>query len=328
MNQVRDDRMYDPALLSECVRAATLAPSVYNSQPWRFRTRRGRIDVLADSLRGLPAVDPDGREMHISLGAAVHNIEVLLTANGVRPHVALLPDRMQSQLVARVTGIGEATPSLRDVAMVSAVMRRRTARVPYEDRPLGEALVGVLTEAARLEGATLHLLDDADARSLLALVRTADNRLRDDPAYRSELARWTSDWPGRRDGVLPEWFGATSANGALPLRDFGALQPWLEREPEQFEANPTVAVLSTPADGREDWLRAGMALERVLLEATIAGVSASFFNQPLEVAHLRRLYDEGRPHGSSQMVFRLGYTRQPGASPSPRRPVAEVLIDD
>ena len=71
----------------------------------------------------------------------------------------------------------------------------------------------------------------------------------------------------------------------------------------------------------------GMALERVLLEATIAGVSASFFTQPLEVAHLRRLYDEGRPSISSQMIFRLGYARPPGASPSPRRPVADVLID-
>jgi hypothetical protein len=304
----------DPAVLAECVHAATLAPSIHNSQPWQFRTRRGRIEVLADDLRGLPAIDPDGREMHISLGAAVHNIEVLLTANGIRPHVTLLPDASQPQLVARVTSGGEVTPSLRDVVMVSAVMRRRTSRAPYEDRPLHRSLVDSLSQAARVEGATLDVLDDTEARGLLALVRTADGVLRDDPGYRYELVQWTSEWAGRRDGVPPASFGPTSLGEALPLRDFSAYQPWAQREPEQFETRPTIAVLSTSGDSREDWLRVGLALERVLLEATIAGVSASFFTQPLEVAHLRRLYDEGRPHTVSQMIFRLGCARQPGAS--------------
>jgi hypothetical protein len=327
MIRAREEKMLDRATLAECVHAGTLAPSIFNSQPWRFRIRGGEIDVLADPVRSLPAVDPDGREMHISLGSAVLNIEVMLTAHGIRPRVMLLPSPPQRHLVARVSGAGEVTPSLRDVAMVSAIRRRGTARVPYEERRLSPALIESLVEAARVEGATLTVLDDAEARSVLALVRTADNRLRDDPAYRVELARWTADWPGRRDGVAPAAFGPPSLDAALPLRDFGAYQPSVSREPQRFETSPTIAVLSTTADGREDWLRAGMALERVLLEATIAGVSSSFFTQPMEVAHLRRLYDEGHPASSSQMIFRLGYARQPAAVPSPRRPVAEVLID-
>jgi len=327
MTTTVDDRMQDQELLAECVHAATLAPSVYNSQPWRFRTGRGRIDVLSDPLRTLSAVDPDGREMHISLGAAVHNIEVVLVANGVGPNVTLLPVASRQQLVARVTGGVEVTPTLRDVAMVSALVRRRTARVPYEDRPLDPSLVDTLTLAAGVEGVTLTLLDETEARGLLDLVRTADAELRDDPGYRCELAQWTSHWAGRRDGVPPDSFGPPSADAALPLRDFGAYQPCLHRAAERFEVHPVVAVLTTAGDGRADWLRAGMALQRVLLEATIAGVSASFFTQALEVAHLRRLYDERSPHASTQMIFRLGYARPSGAS-SPRRPLAEVMVDE
>ncbi|HEX2174883.1 MAG TPA: nitroreductase family protein, partial [Nocardioidaceae bacterium] len=321
MTQAQEAMLPPRTVLEECVRAATLAPSIYNTQPWRFRLRPGAVEVFADTVRILPAVDPDGREMHISLGAAVLNIEVMLQAHGYCPNVTLLPDPARPDLVARVEAEGQMSPTLVDLVRVAALTRRRTTREPFTDRPLHESLVDSLTDAARLEGATFRVLDGSDSQALLALVRTADQGLRRDPAYRNEVARWTTDYPNRQDGVLPDSFGPLSADAALPVRDFGAYQPWLDREPEQYETNPTIAVLATAGDGEEDWLRAGMALQRVLLDATIAGVSASFLTQPLEVPHLRRLYDERWPHVATQMVFRLGYARQPGAATTPPRPV-------
>jgi nitroreductase len=316
------------AVLVECVRAATLAPSVYNTQPWRFHLGDGYVDVHADQVRKLPAIDPDGREMHISLGAAVLNLTVMLQASGFGPQVTLLPDPAVPDLVARVETDGELHPSMRDLVLVAAMTRRRTVRTPYENRPLHRTVVDLLIEAARLEGADFRVLEETEARSLLALVRTADHQLRAEPAVRMEIAQWTTDYRNRQDGVQPEQFGPPSANGALPVRDFGTLQPWLRREPAQYEETPTIAVLSTVGDGPRQWLRAGMALERLLLEATVAGVCASFLTQPLEVAKLRALYDERWPHTATQMIFRLGYAPPSGAATSPRRPVAEVLADD
>jgi nitroreductase len=325
MTQTTNGALADQKLVEECVRAATLAPSIYNSQPWRFRAREGRIDVLADRVRALPAIDPDGREMHISLGAAVFNIEVVLTARGSVPEVALLPDSGDPDLVASVSSGGAFSPTLHDVVLVSALTRRRTVRKPYDNQPLDQVLVDSLAAAARPEGADFPVLDSPDAEALLALVRTADHHLRSEPGYRAELASWTSDDAKRQDGVLPESFGSPSVNDAIPLRDFGAYQPWHRQSAEQYEERPTIAVLSTAGDTPEDWLRAGLALERVLLEATIAGLSASFLTQPLEVAHLRGLYDERRPHAATQMVFRLGYARRGDAVTSPRIPVGDVL---
>src|SRR5262245_55774431 len=61
-------------LLRECLEAAVAAPSIHNSQPWRFRVTALGVDVFADRDRGLHVIDPIGRELLISIGAAVFNL--------------------------------------------------------------------------------------------------------------------------------------------------------------------------------------------------------------------------------------------------------------
>jgi hypothetical protein len=92
-----------------------------------------------------------------------------------------------------------------------------------------------------------------------------------------------------------------------------------------FEQAPTIAVLSTLADQRADWVRAGMALERALLVLTRAGVSASFMNQPVELPDLRWLLRSPLTGvGHPQMVLRIGYGDT--VPPSPRRALREVTV--
>ena len=47
------------------------APSIHNTQPWRWRYRHGVLDLFADRTRQLPALDPDGRSLLLSCGAAL-----------------------------------------------------------------------------------------------------------------------------------------------------------------------------------------------------------------------------------------------------------------
>jgi hypothetical protein len=83
-------------------------------------------------------------------------------------------------------------------------------------------------------------------------------------------------------------------------------------------------VLGTPADSPPYWLIAGEALGRVLLRAAADGVSASFLNQPIEVAVLRfRLMALLGHRGFPQLLIRLGYG--PAEMPTPRRPIDDVL---
>jgi hypothetical protein len=94
-----------------------------------------------------------------------------------------------------------------------------------------------------------------------------------------------------------------------------------------FEREPQLAVLATRYDGPVEWLRAGQAMERVLVEATAHGVSTSLLNQVIEHEGLRwQINDPHWPWQCPQAVIRFGYG--PSVPPTPRRPIADVLITD
>jgi hypothetical protein len=114
---------------------------------------------------------------------------------------------------------------------------------------------------------------------------------------------------------------ASSLTGALPL---GAMHA--RRNHDLVVKAPAFFVLGTDEDDVEAWMLAGQALARVLLAAQSEGVTASFFLQPIELPHLRaRLTELVREIGYPQITFRLGYGSR--VQPTPRRPVADVLID-
>jgi hypothetical protein len=187
-------------------------------------------------------------------------------------------------------------------------------------------MLQALVEAARLEGAELHLVSTAEERErLVGLMHTADSQSYDNPALTTEAARWVGVDDGRVDGIPRSALGPLPEDPHTPHRDLEHGRPHSDRLVARFEEAPTLAVLTTPRDSRADWVMAGQALERVLLVATIEGLSATFANQPLEQPSLRWLVrDPDEAIGFPQMIMRLGYG-QP-VPPTPRRDISEVLL--
>lgn len=312
--------------LTACVEAAIAAPSIHNSQPWRFRVRGGGVDVLADRSRRLEVIDPNGRELVISVGAAVLNLRLAMRHRGRVPLLRPLPDPGEPDLLARVVPGAPAAADAALHALAAAIPHRHTNRRPFARMVVPAAVLDDLATAARLHGATLRLADAASRGAILGLVHTAERRLRAQGRYRAELTEWTSPSRGRRDGVPPQAFGPWDAMETLPLRDFGLTQPQPHRRREVFEPYPTLVVLSTDGDTTEHWLRAGQALQRVLLLATVHGLAATPMSQPLELPALRELVTDTASGRWAQVILRLGYA-QPGAT-SPRRPLADVLLTE
>jgi len=197
----RPARSGAPPALEAAARVSLHAPSVFNTQPWRWRLSGETLELYADRGRALSATDPDGRLLLLSCGAALHHARVALAADGWTAHMARLPEGGDPDLLALVTVTGRQLPDPTAERMAAAVPRRRTDRRAYAERGVAEASLTGLRRAVEAEGAYLHVVR-RDQMPMLATstAHAADAELRD-PAYREELREWTHRPPAAGDGV-------------------------------------------------------------------------------------------------------------------------------
>ncbi|MBI3688726.1 MAG: nitroreductase [Actinobacteria bacterium] len=312
--------------------SAGAAPSLHNAQPWALWVDVGAVQLWADPSRRAAVADPDGRQMTISLGAALYSIRLELAELGLEPVVELLPDRERPDLVAVVTASGTASPDPALHRLWAQLPRRRTVR----DRMRAEVAATVrheLTAHVNAEGCGLRWLDAvADRRALATLAMLAERTQQRDPRFLEELAYWVGAEALAAGAGVPGYAlgpaGEAGHAAEFPMRDFGGGRRRLRASAQRPEHHPVVAVLTTGSDGPRDWLRAGEALMRLLLAASGHGLAASYLNQPLEHRGLRaQVRTELALSGHAQLVLRLGRPLGPWPPATPRRPPAELLRD-
>ena len=301
--------------ITDLVAAASRAPSSHNTQPWRWVAAGDgrRLELYADRSQALPVNDPHGRELVISCGAALFALRVAAAQEGTGALVEPFPDADPDHLATvHLTGApGD------EGALYGALAARRTHHGPFAHASIAPETLAALRAAAQAEGACLHVMDALRRGAVAGLVAEADRVLWCDRGWRRELARW---FRTRRSGD-----GLTVSPAALVPTRFAIAHLDLGRRvgtanARLVERAPAVVVLATHEDEPEDWLRAGQALERVLLVATVAGLSAAFENQPCEASPALRARLGAVLHGRvPQMVARLGPSEP--TRPTPRRRV-------
>jgi nitroreductase len=277
----------------DAVDAAVLAPSVHGSRPWTIVLHGDRLELRADRSRQLMALDPSGRELVLSLGAALFNARVALSARGwaVQTDRFSRPDEPDLAAVVRpVPGAPEARLPL----LADALHRRRTHRTGFLAEEVPDELLDYLSAAAAAEDSVLVAVRAGVHRRLLAhLTREADAVQYGDPACRADLRRWGPQPP-------------------IPRPPTQVADPHPESARRTVDSNSgedrTFLLITSRTDDPIAWLRSGEALERVLLELTVLGWRASPMTQVLEVPATRaRLRADVTRELYPQMLLRIGF---------------------
>ncbi|MFC4119915.1 Acg family FMN-binding oxidoreductase [Nonomuraea zeae] len=315
--------------LDVAVEAARWAPSIHNTQPWRFSVTGEEISLRADPDRKLRFGDASGRELLISCGAALFTARTAMRCEGFEPDVRILPDPDRPSLLATIRPGREVQPDESIRALGAEIERRRTHRAGFADMPVPDRLVERLVRAAMEEGPRLTPVRSPEAvRIIAALTQAAQGVQAQDRRFSLELIRWSQP-PGsrRKDGVPAQGYPqrVERTNPDFPQRDYSWRHDWGNQADQRAATSVgVVALLTTQGDTREDWIAAGQALQHLLLHAAAFGVSAAFHTQALEMGLLREFLQHELCSGEyPQMIMRLGITFDD--KDSVRRSLSDVL---
>jgi nitroreductase len=314
-----------PEQIRHVVQAAGLAPSVHNTQPWRFVARPEHLELHADPSRQLRVLDPDGRQLHLSCGAALFHARVAARALGLDVQIRLLPDPLHPTHFANlVLTPGHPATGL-EIRLATAILQRHTHRGAFDERPIPAAVLDVLRDAALAEGARLcEVVSEDQLVELEVLLSSADAMEERDAGYREELAQWVHDGPLRPDGI-PATANGHAPGSSLRQRDFTLRDPAKLDGTAPAPDRPAVVVLTTDGDAPMAWLRAGQAVASMLLLAAAFGVQAQPLGQVTDVLAYRfGLRQALGLAGMPQLVLRMGFA--PSRASTPRRSVDEVLV--
>ena len=314
----------------EMVAFATRAPSVHNTQPWLWRSSETGLELFADWSRQLSRGDPEGRDLLISCGAALHHLQVAAAALGWTADVRHSPDPDYPRLLAAIT-FAPQEPSAETARQLTYLMARQTDRRRFASWPVPDEHLETLARIGGEWGAAVTpVRDDAVRTRLLRLTATADTLQRKDAAYAAEVATWTRDRD--RDGVpapnVPQASPGRATESLLPQRfPSGSL---LEVSDVGDARLPALLLVATSSDDVLSAVRAGEALSAIWLHATSMGLVGIPLSQATEVEETRRELEAYELHDRAcpQVLFCLGWPA-PDRTPlpaTPRRLITQVLI--
>ncbi|MEB3981576.1 nitroreductase family protein [Mycobacterium sp. 663a-19] len=313
-------RFPDAGTIQTVLALASRAPSVHNTQPWRWLVGEESLHLYADASRQLPNTDPDGRDLILSCGAALNHLVVAAAAVGWQAKVARLPNPADPEHLAAIE-LSRSTPDPVDIALAAAIPRRRTDRRHYSSWPVPVGDIALMAARAARNGVTLCQVEDTDKLHEIVAQSVVDHMTQD---YLAELSAWSGRYASVA-GVPARNTPVADPTAKIPGRLFSGPVLSMPSGSSAADDNAVVLALGTRSDDRLARLRAGEATSLVLLTATSTGLASCPVTEPLEVAETREAVRSeifGNGH-YPQMLLRVGWAPI-NADPLPSTPRREL----
>ncbi|MDQ2638540.1 MAG: NAD(P)H nitroreductase [Actinomycetota bacterium] len=321
------DTRVDRNAIRDIVQLACRAPSLFNSQPWRWIAENNALQLFLDKDRVLPSTDHSGREALIGCGAALDHLRVASAAQGWRVNVDRLPNPNNPQHLASIGFRPAELVTEGHRRRAETILQRHTDRLPFVAPPDWDSVEAQLHRSVTSAAVRLDVIADelrpelANASRLTASLRLYDT------SYHSELSWWTGPFESVEGVPHNTLVSASEADRVQVGRDFPRIQHG-DRRPGYRHDESKILVLSTHDNDRTSVLECGEMLSAVLLEATMEGLATCPLTHITELWASRDIVS--RLIGQSttpQVLVRVGLAPAHEDPPPPtlRRPIDEVL---
>ncbi len=318
--------MKEDSPMRDLIHYATLAANGHNTQPWKFAIRENVIEIHPDYSRELTVVDPDHRELWISLGCALENLLLAARATGYAAEVTY-PDSADIIRVNLTSDTPQPNP------LFDSIPVRQNTRSEYDGRPIPASDMDRILSLPIEQGVSLRFVTTTnELETLVDYVNQGNLSQYADAAFVDELIEWLrfnkKDALAAMDGLysvcsgnpeVPGWLGRMFVAGTKPGQQ-------ADVDSKKLRSSSAAVVIASETEDKSAWVRTGQVYERLALQTTALGIKSAFLNQPIEVSELRSQFQSAVGLGASlpQLLIRFGY-----ADPLPRslrRPVNAILI--
>ena len=282
------------------IEQAVKAPSGHNTQPWLFRIGKTEIDICPDYSRALPVVDPDNRELFVSLGCAAENLCIAASHKGYRTTVTVVED---GTICIRLDRHADVTPS----PLFAQIALRQTNRRVYDGRTIPAANIDRLRAIEVAPSVSVHFYERGTPAfdAIAELISRGNSLQMQDDAFKAELRSWMrynkKHRDAQHDGLSYDVFGAPNLPRFISENVIaGALNERSQNRADRKKiASASHLILLTTRDNTvEQWVALGRTLERLLLTSTVMGL-------------VHELTDTfGLPGEYPTILLRIGYAKR------------------
>ena len=311
---------------------ASLAGSSHNSQPWKvIVTGNQLIRLYADTTRELSVVDPDRRELYISLGAFIENLTLSAGSLGYESHVKLNDTSKNSTLVAEIQ-LFKTDPTGFDLSLIE---KRMTLRIPFNKSPIKANDVNQII-TSDIQNIRYYSATSEEGRFIADKAMSAYNQQAYNNAAQTELAKWMrfsdKDVKERKDGLTTAGMQINGIAGYMVRHYYkpedskkeSFIKAGIEKTKKQVLGCSGWIVILASANSVKEWVNLGRAYQNINLTCTKLNIGFQPMNQIVEEDNFKNEVTK-RIGIKEELMFvaRVGYIDRSPSPVSPRRPVED-----
>lgn len=293
------------------IEQAVKAPSGHNTQPWLFRINNDNIQIHPNYEKSLPVVDPDHRELFISLGCAAQNLCIAASQKGYNTGLDISENGI-------ITINLKKDSTVKPDILFKQIPVRQTNRSIYNGRVISPDTISLLKSIFDTSAINAHFYKNGtrEFNSIAGFVTKGNVRQMQDKAFTDELKSWMrfnkKHQDKTNDGLSYAVFGAPN----LPMFIVKPVMSGYLNDKKQnkgdikkIASSSHFVLLTVNSNTPDEWIRLGLIMERFLLKATESGIIHAYMNQPNEIGELSVEMSEALniPDEYPAILLRVGY---------------------